>query len=155
MRASAQQFTRSTAPALDIRSTALKFQSSHANKFLKRSPNHHFCHHHLNHDDDDEQVHKSNPVRQCDQVPKERCHQVPQQVQVVLPSLSWLSSSFIIINQMPKEHCYKVIVIIITTISSSLSRFKSASMSLNKSAPTFLSRYIFGHHAEGKHCLKH
>ena len=30
------------------------------------------------------QVHKSNPVRQCDQVPKERCHQVPQQVQVIV-----------------------------------------------------------------------
>ena len=30
------------------------------------------------------QVHKSNPVRQCDQVPKERCHQVPQQVQVIM-----------------------------------------------------------------------
>ena len=53
---------------------------------------------HLNHGDDGaEQVHKSNPVRQCDQVPKERCHQVPQQVQV-LWSLSWPTSLFIILN---------------------------------------------------------
>ena len=31
------------------------------------------------------EVPQSTPVRQCDQVPKERCHQVPQQVQVNSP----------------------------------------------------------------------